>query len=185
MLSVDPNDAGHNDATEYCHLQRVGLVSWTHSYGLAEPAKQRADHHYFDDPAGSFPGAFTGHSIFTAQENTVLTKLSSIIMVIGVTLAVALAILLLKFTIDFPLLRILGACSIAFCGMYFMRISKLGSLGYMVALIVIYGQSFPDINSDPEIISRLLLWSWVAVVYPIVITIIVNFCCCQPSLYAC
>ncbi|MBK7365034.1 MAG: FUSC family protein [Nitrosomonas sp.] len=112
---------------------------------------------------------------FTAQENTVLTKLSSIIMVIGVTLAVALAILLLKFTIDFPLLRILGACSIAFCGMYFMRISKLGSLGYMVALIVIYGQSFPDINSDPEIISRLLLWSWVAVVYPIVITIIVNF----------
>ena len=112
---------------------------------------------------------------FTAQENTVLTKLSGIIMVIGVTLAVALAMLLLKFTIDFPLLRILGACFIAFCGMYFMRISKLGPIGYLVTLIVIYGQSFPDINSDPEMVSRLLLWAWVAAVYPIVITIIVNF----------
>lgn len=111
---------------------------------------------------------------FTAQENTVLTKLSGIVMVIGATLAVAMAILLLKFTIDYPLLRILGACAIAFCGMYFMRISKLGAIGYLVALVVIYGQSFPDINNNPEVLTRLLLWTWVATVYPIVLTIIVN-----------
>lgn len=112
---------------------------------------------------------------FTAQENTVLTKLSGIVMVIGATLAVAMAMLLLKFTIDYPLLRILGACVIVFCGIYFMRISKLGAIGYLVAMVVIYGQSFPDINSNPEVLIRLLLWTWVATVYPIVLTIIVNF----------
>lgn len=111
---------------------------------------------------------------FTAQENTVLTRLSGIVMVIGATVAVAAAIVLLKLTIDHPLLRILGACAIASCGMYFMRISKLGAIGYLVALIVIYGQSFPDINDNPEVLTRLLLWTWVATVYPIVLTIAVN-----------
>lgn len=112
---------------------------------------------------------------FTAQENTVLTKLSGIVMVFGATLAVAAAIVLLKLTIDYPLLRILGACAIAFCGMYFMRISKLGAIGFLAALVVIYGQSFPDINDNPEILTRLLLWVWIATVYPIVLTVAVNF----------
>lgn len=118
---------------------------------------------------------------FTAQENTVLTKLSGIVMVIGATLAVAAAILLLKFTLDYPLLRILGACAIAFCGMYFMRISKLGAIGYLVALVAIYGQSFPDLNNDPEALTRLFLWTWVATVYPIVLTIAVNFLLLPPK----
>lgn len=112
---------------------------------------------------------------FTAQENTVLTKLTGIVMVIGATLAVLAAILLLKFTLDYPLLRILGACAIAFCGMYFMRISKLGAIGYLVALVAIYGQSFPDLNNNPEALTRLFLWAWVATVYSIVLTIAVNF----------
>jgi multidrug resistance protein MdtO len=79
-----------------------------------------------------------------------------------------------KFTIDYPLLRILGACAIAFSGMYFLRISKLGPIGFLVALFVFYFQSFVDRGIGPEALVRILLWVWVAMTYPIVLTITVN-----------
>ncbi|MGF6959720.1 FUSC family protein [Paraburkholderia youngii] len=111
---------------------------------------------------------------FTAQENTVLTRLSGIVMVIGTTIAVISGLLLLKFTINYPLLRILAACAMAFCGMYFMRVSKLGAIGYLLALFVFYVQSFVDQAIGPEALVRALLWVWVAITYPIVLTITVN-----------
>lgn len=112
---------------------------------------------------------------FTAQENTVLTRLSGLLLVIGATLAVVLALLLTKLTIDNPMLRILGACIIAFCGMYFMRISKVGAAGYLVALFVFYFQSLVDLAASGESLVRALLWVWVAMTYPIALTITVNF----------
>ncbi|QBY55822.1 FUSC family protein [Cupriavidus oxalaticus] len=112
---------------------------------------------------------------FTAQENTVLTRLSGIVMLIGTTIAVVAGLLLLKFTINYPLLRILAACALAFCGMYFMRISKLGAMGYLLALFVFYFQSFVDQSMSPEALVRALLWVWIAITYPILLTITVNF----------
>ena len=111
---------------------------------------------------------------FTAQENTVLTRLSGIVLIIGSTLALALSALLLKISINEPMVRLIGASLIAFCGMYFMRISKLGVIGFLVALTVFYSQSFADLYDNPEVIIRALLWVWVAVTYPIVVTIAVN-----------
>ncbi|WP_243405480.1 FUSC family protein [Solimicrobium silvestre] len=112
---------------------------------------------------------------FTAQENTVLTRLSGIVLAVGATLAVILSMLLLKMTMDYPVLRIFGAALIGFCGMYFMRISKLGTIGYLVALFVINLQSLVDVSNDPEVVTRALLWVWVAIAYPIVLTITVNY----------
>ncbi len=111
---------------------------------------------------------------FTAQENTVLTRMSGIVLIIGSVLSVAASILLLKFFINAPMLRILGAALVAFCGMYFMRTSKLGAIGFLVALIVVYGQSMADIYEDPEVMTRALLWVGVATTYPIVVTMIVQ-----------
>ncbi|MBB1635614.1 FUSC family protein [Cupriavidus sp. UME77] len=45
---------------------------------------------------------------FTAQENTVLTRLSGIVLMIGATIAVVIGLLLVKFTINYPMLRILA-----------------------------------------------------------------------------
>jgi multidrug resistance protein MdtO len=112
---------------------------------------------------------------FTAQENTVLTRLSGIVLVIGATIAVVIGLLLVKFTINYPMLRILAACVVAFCGMYFMRISKLGAVGFLVAQLVFYFQSFVDLGLPPESLVRTLLWVWVAMTYPILLTITVNF----------
>ena len=112
---------------------------------------------------------------FTAQENTVLTRLSGIVLVISASVAVVAGLVLLKFTINYPMLRILAACVVAFCGMYFMRISKLGAIGYMTALLVFYFQSFVDLGLGPETLVRTLLWVWVAMTYPILLTVTVNF----------
>jgi Predicted membrane protein len=111
---------------------------------------------------------------FTAQENTVLTKLSGIILIAGATTSIVLSICLLKYTMGYPAWRVLGACVIGFCGMYFMRISKLGAIGYMITIVTIYAQSLVDYYDNPEVLTRSLLWVWIAVVYPIVLTIIVN-----------
>jgi len=111
---------------------------------------------------------------FTAQENTVLTRMSAKALLAGSTLAVIASITLLKFTLDAPMLRILGAGAIAFCGMYFFRISKLGAIGFLVALFVVNAQGTADSYTDPETLVRSQLWVWVATTYPVVVTLTIQ-----------
>jgi multidrug resistance protein MdtO len=111
---------------------------------------------------------------FTAQENTVLTRMSATALLAGSTLAVIASIVLLKFTLDVPLLRILGAGLIAFCGMYFFRTSKLGAIGFLVALLVVNAQGMADNYTDPETLLRSQLWVWVATTYPVVVTLAIQ-----------
>jgi len=111
---------------------------------------------------------------FTAQENTVLSRMSGISLIAGSTLAVLASIVLLKFTIDYPMLRMLGAAMIAFCGMYFLRTSKLGAIGFLVALLVVNAQGMADNYEDPEVLTRLQLWVWVACTYPVVVAMTIQ-----------
>ncbi|RRE14095.1 hypothetical protein EAO24_04705 [Klebsiella pneumoniae] len=46
----------------------------------------------------------------------------------------------------------------------------------MVALAVIYAQTFPSMTSQSEILVRLLLWLWVAINTAILVTLLVNAC---------
>ncbi|MTW09348.1 hypothetical protein GM658_01935 [Pseudoduganella eburnea] len=111
---------------------------------------------------------------FTAQENTVLSRMSAIGLLAGSTLAVMASLILLMFTIDYPMLRILGAAVIAFCGMYFLRTSKLGAIGFLVALLVVNAQAMADNYADPDVLTRLQLWVWVATTYPVVVAMTIQ-----------
>ena len=111
---------------------------------------------------------------FVGQENTTLTRLSSMVMVAGSTIIIALMLLLLKFTMGEPLLRILGSCVIAYLGIYLMRISRLGIVGFGAALAAVYTQSLIDIFDSPEQLSRLILWLWIAIQLPVLVTLLVN-----------
>jgi multidrug resistance protein MdtO len=111
---------------------------------------------------------------FTAQENTVLTRMSAIGLLAGCTLAVLASLVLIKFTIDYPMLRILCASLIAFCGLYFLRTSKLGAIGFLVALFVVNAQAMVDNYQDPEVLARLQLWVWVATTYPVVVAMTIQ-----------
>lgn len=110
----------------------------------------------------------------TTLQNTFLTRLSGMLATIGLTLAVACTLLLLRLTLDVPLLRILSSMLILLGAMYFLRTNKLGGMGFLVGLAVIYIQSAVDTVSNPELLTRAVLYLWVAITYPIAVNILVG-----------
>lgn len=111
---------------------------------------------------------------FVTQTNIVVTKLTGLFFIISIALAVAASLLILKITWDVPFLRILLASLVAFISLFMMRASKYGVIFYLVALIVIFSQSFVDVSSDSEEVIRNILWVWVAMTYAIAVTLIIN-----------
>lgn len=113
-------------------------------------------------------------TFFTIRENTVLTRVTGIIMMLGGTLGICVSLALLSVSVNYPLIRIILSAVIMFAGMYFFRVSKLGVIGFILAVLVCYSQSLVDITLDIETLVRMILWAWIAALYPIVIIFLVN-----------
>ncbi|MGC4011311.1 MAG: FUSC family protein [Pseudomonas sp.] len=111
---------------------------------------------------------------FVSQNNVVLTRMAGILFLVSATVAIGASILLLKYTFGYPLLRILGASLVFIASMFAMRATRLGPLFFLVAIVTIYVQSLVDLNPQPELLLRACLWVWIAVVYPILVTLLVN-----------
>jgi multidrug resistance protein MdtO len=114
---------------------------------------------------------------FVTQSNVVMTRLVGVLFMIGVTLAVGAAILVLKLTYDYPLLRILLSSVLFILSAYMMRVAKIGAAFFLVGITVIYIQSFVDLTDHAEALVRIALWLWVAINYPIAITLLINTLC--------
>lgn len=84
------------------------------------------------------------------------------------------SILLLKFTFDYPLVRIVVASVLFFGSVYLMRVLKIGVVFFIVAIVIIYVQTFVDQTDQAELLIRAVLWVWVAVNYPIALTLVIN-----------
>jgi multidrug resistance protein MdtO len=111
---------------------------------------------------------------YVTQSNVVVTRLVGLMFIVGSTFAIGLSILLLKFTFDYPLLRIVIASVLFFCSVYLLRVLKVGVVFFIVAIVVIYVQSFVDRTDQAELLIRAVLWVWVAINYPIALTLVVN-----------
>ncbi|MFL9962995.1 FUSC family protein [Paraburkholderia sediminicola] len=111
---------------------------------------------------------------YVTQSNVVLTRLVGVMFIVGSTLAIGTSILLLKFTFDYPLLRIVTASLLFFGSVYLMRVLKIGVVFFIVAIVVIYVQSFVDQTDQADLLIRAVLWVWIAVNYPIALTLLVN-----------
>jgi multidrug resistance protein MdtO len=111
---------------------------------------------------------------YVTQANVVVTRLVGILFMVGSTLGIGISILLFKFTFDYPLVRIVVASLLFLGSVYLMRILKIGVAFFIVAIVVIYGQSFVDRTDQAEILIRAVLWVWVAVNYPIALTLLIN-----------
>src|ERR1700761_9113013 len=114
---------------------------------------------------------------FVTQSNVVMTRLVGVMFMLGSTLAVGSAILVLKFTYDYPLLRILLSAALFFFSAYMMRVAKIGAAFFLVGIVVIYVQSFVDMTDQAEALVRIALWVWVAVNYAIAVTLVINTLC--------
>ncbi|QTT90417.1 FUSC family protein [Pseudomonas chlororaphis] len=111
---------------------------------------------------------------YVTQTNVVLTRMVGTLFILGVTLAIGLSILLLKFTYAYPLLRVLGASTLFFFSVYLMRVTKIGVVFFIVGIVVIYVQTFADLTDQAELVLRLVMWVWVAVSYAILLTLLIN-----------
>jgi len=112
--------------------------------------------------------------LFLTKENSVVTALVGVLAIVVVTIAIALTVVIFRLTIDYPVLR-LTAMALVFClGMYASRVFPLGPAGFLIAIVVLVSQSYVDLFPGPEPIVRAVLWIWVAIVYPAVVTVAVN-----------
>jgi len=119
---------------------------------------------------------------YVSQPNVVMIKLAGIAFLVTVTFALGGVLLIIKWTYDYPLIRLVASVVLFFCAVYLMRVlGKLGLAFFVVALAVIYAQTFPSMTSQSEILVRLLLWLWVAINSAILVTVLVNSCFPQAS----
>ena len=114
---------------------------------------------------------------YVSQPNVLMIKLVSVVFVVTVSVALGGVLLIIKWTYDYPLIRLVASVILFFCAIYLMRVlGKLGLAFFVVALAVIYAQTFPSMTSQSEVLVRLLLWLWVAINAAILVPLLVNAC---------
>ncbi|CAN0627294.1 multidrug resistance protein MdtO [Burkholderia multivorans] len=111
---------------------------------------------------------------YVVQSNVVVTRMIGVLFIVGSTVAIGCSILVIKFTYDYPLLRILLSFSLFFASVYLMRVVKVGVVFYIIAIVVVYAHTFVDVTDQGEAVMRAELWVWVAVNYAIAVTLLVN-----------
>jgi multidrug resistance protein MdtO len=61
-----------------------------------------------------------------------------------------------------------------FLGMWLSRVLVIGPLGFLLGFVVAVSQSVGEEIPSPELVVRDLLWLWVALAYPIALTVVLN-----------
>jgi len=111
---------------------------------------------------------------FVTKENRVLTTFTGTIMILGATIATVVSLLLFYYTFDYPELRVPCMAAIIFIGMFLSRVFTIGPLGFVIGFFAALSQVMPERAPDTDALVRSQLWLWMALVYPIAITIVVN-----------
>ncbi|WP_322044991.1 FUSC family protein [Paraburkholderia sp. J67] len=111
---------------------------------------------------------------FTVQANVAMTRVIFAALTIADTIAVVLLVILLNFTYDYPLLRIVTSAVLFFSFMFCVRVSKAGAILLGPALVILYAQSFADLTGQAEYLVKQVLWSIAAITYGSVIALLVN-----------
>ena len=111
---------------------------------------------------------------FISKENKTVTTIVGVLGLIGLTIGIAVSLVLYRFTYGHPELRIPCMTIVLFLGMYLSRVLVLGPLAFILGFIIAVTQSIGDLVPSPELLVRASLWLWVALAYAIGLTVILN-----------
>jgi multidrug resistance protein MdtO len=111
---------------------------------------------------------------FVTKENRVLTSVTGVIMICGATIATALNLFLYTYTFDYPELRVPVMAGLIFSAMFLSRTFVIGPLGFVIGFFSALMQTLGEAAPNTDALVRNQLWLWVGIVYPIVLTLIVN-----------
>jgi multidrug resistance protein MdtO len=111
---------------------------------------------------------------FVTKENRVLTAITGVMMIIGATIAMSCSLFLYRYTFDYPEVRVPVMAGLIFTGMFLSRVFFLGPLGFVIGFFAALTQTTAESAPNTDVLVRGLLWLWVALIYPIVLTVIIN-----------
>ena len=108
------------------------------------------------------------------QSNAFYTKFVAILFVVATVLEIGSLFLIYKWAYGYPLVRLIIASLILLGCMFMMRTHRLGLVFFAVAIVAIYGQSFPGMLDYPEVVMRLTLWCIVVGLYPTLLMVLMG-----------
>jgi len=108
------------------------------------------------------------------QSNAFYTKFVAILFVVATGMEIGSMFLIYKWSYSYPLIRMIVAGLIVLGCMFMMRTYKLGLLFFAVAIVAVYGQTFPGMVDYPEIVVRLTLWCIVVGLYPTLLMVLMG-----------
>lgn len=111
---------------------------------------------------------------YGVQSNAFYTKFVAILFVVATVLEIGSLFLIYKWAYSYPLIRMITASLVLLGCMFMMRTYRLGLIFFAVAIIAVYGQTFPGMLDYPEIVVRLTLWCIVVGLYPSLLMVLLG-----------
>jgi multidrug resistance protein MdtO len=111
---------------------------------------------------------------FLGRGDRAVTLLTGIVGALAITLATGLTLTLYMLDAGEPALRLPLMAGSAFVGMFLMRTITLGPVAFLVGFLLVITQSLIDVMPTLEALTRFVLWLWVVVLLPDVVTVLVN-----------
>ncbi len=119
--------------------------------------------------------AYMAYLVFVcSQEESTSTLLTGLVGVLATTIAIALSLLFYMLDAAEPALRLSLMALSSFVGIFLMRTTKLGPLAFLASFVLVLSQTLIDGIPNLEALTRLILWLWVVVAVPSVVTALVN-----------
>jgi multidrug resistance protein MdtO len=95
-------------------------------------------------------------------------------MITGITMAAVISLVLYHITFDYPEFRVPLMAGLIFTGMFLSRVFVIGPLGFVTGFFTALMQTTADSAPDTEALVRGTLYLWISIVYPAVLTILMN-----------
>ena len=111
---------------------------------------------------------------FVTKENRVLTLFTGVLMIFGVTVATIINLALYAWTFDYPEYRVPVMACLVFCAMFLSRTFVIGPLGFAIGFFSALMLTIGEVAPDTDALIRNELWLWIAIVYPIALTVFIN-----------
>jgi multidrug resistance protein MdtO len=129
--------------------------------------------------------AYAAYVVFLISNvESTSTLISAVGATIAITLAVALSIALYMLDAGEPALRLPLMALAIFGGMFLSRTISIGPIAFLTSFLVVMAQSLIDDVPNLEALTSLVLWLWVIVMVPLVLTAVSNLLFSQDAAQA-
>ncbi|WP_020173557.1 FUSC family protein [Methyloferula stellata] len=119
--------------------------------------------------------AYMAYLVFLISRDEVAsTLLTGVAGAIAATLAIALSLVFYMLDASEPALRLPLMAISTYIAMFLSRTMSLGPVAFLAGFIIVLSQTLIDVVPNLEVLTRLILWLWVVVMVPNVLTIVVN-----------